>query len=47
MRALVVDDSKAMRMILGKTLREIGFEVTEAGDGQEALSRLNAGEPVI
>lgn len=46
MRALIVDDSKAMRMILGKSLREIGFEVIEAGDGQEALSRLNAGEQV-
>jgi two-component system chemotaxis response regulator CheY len=46
MRALVVDDSKAMRMILGKTLREIGFEVSEAGDGQQALARLNQGEAV-
>jgi len=35
-----------MRMILGKTLREIGFEVTEAGDGQQAIARLNQGEPV-
>jgi len=32
MRALIVDDSKSMRMILGRTLREAGFEVTEAGD---------------
>src|SRR5262245_59838846 len=46
MRALVVDDSKSMRMILGKSLKDIGFEVTEAGDGQEALSRLNQGENV-
>jgi len=46
MRALVVDDSKAMRLILGKTLREIGFDVTEAGDGQQAISRLNQGEQV-
>ncbi|MCI0539741.1 MAG: response regulator [Verrucomicrobiales bacterium] len=46
MRVLVVDDSKSMRMILGKTLKEIGFQVTEAGDGQEALSRLNQGEEV-
>lgn len=46
MRALVVDDSKVMRMILTKTLREIGIEVTEAGHGQEALDRLNEGEPV-
>ncbi len=46
MRALVVDDSKSMRMILGKTLREIGFQVVEAGDGQEALARLSQGEEV-
>lgn len=35
-----------MRMILGKTLKEIGFEITEAGDGQQALDRLNQGEQV-
>jgi two-component system chemotaxis response regulator CheY len=46
MRALVVDDSKSMRMIIGKVLREIGFEVAEAGDGQQALDRLNHGEEV-
>ena len=46
MRALIVDDSKSMRMILGKTLREIGFSTTEAGDGREALARLHGGEPV-
>ena len=46
MRALIVDDSKTMRMILGKTLREIGIVVIEAGHGQEALDRLNNGETV-
>jgi two-component system chemotaxis response regulator CheY len=40
MRALVIDDSKAMRMILKRELVALGFEVFEAGDGQEALSRL-------
>ena len=41
MRALVVDDSRAMRMILGKILRSVGFDVVvEAGNGQEALDRL-------
>lgn len=43
MRALVVDDSKTMRRILGKMLMEIGFEVSEAGDGVEALEALRAG----
>jgi len=36
-KALVVDDSKAVRMILGRTLKEIGYEVSEAGDGRQAL----------
>ena len=37
MKALVVDDSRAMRSILGKYLRELGFEVHEAGSGLQAL----------
>ncbi|MFN7994821.1 MAG: response regulator [Bryobacteraceae bacterium] len=36
-KALVVDDSRAVRMILGKTLRELGYEVREAANGKEAL----------
>ena len=40
MRALVVDDSRAVRMILARTLRELGYEVSEAGDGKEALELL-------
>ena len=40
MRALVIDDSKTMRMILGRLLRELGFQVSEAGDGREGLERL-------
>jgi two-component system chemotaxis response regulator CheY len=39
-RALVVDDSKAIRVILGRILKELGFETFEAGDGREALDRL-------
>ena len=35
--ALVVDDSRAMRMILARTLREVGYEVREAANGREAL----------
>jgi two-component system chemotaxis response regulator CheY len=40
MRALVIDDSRAMRAILRKTLTELGLEVVEAGDGREGLERL-------
>ena len=40
MRALVVDDSKAMRMIVGRTLKGLGHEVVEACHGLDALERL-------
>ncbi|MBL9210713.1 MAG: response regulator [Opitutaceae bacterium] len=46
MRALIVDDSKAMRLILGRTLRELGFDITESGDGRQALELLNRGEEI-
>ncbi|GAA1795480.1 response regulator [Planosporangium flavigriseum] len=42
MRALVVDDSRAMRLILTRILTGLGFEVYEAGDGREALDLLTA-----
>lgn len=40
MKAIVIDDSRAVRTLLGNILREIGYEVTEAGHGREALERL-------
>ncbi len=40
MHALIIDDSRAVRLVLGKILKELGFKVTEAGQGQEGLSRL-------
>lgn len=43
MRALIVDDSKAMRMILERALKEVGFETDGVGHGQDALDRLNQG----
>ena len=43
MRALVVDDSRTMRTILGRILKQLGFEIAEAGDGREALTRLDGG----
>lgn len=45
MHALVIDDSRAMLGILEKMLTEVGFEVTLAGDGREALAELQAGGP--
>ena len=46
MRALVIDDSRAMRAIIKKILVEIGFEVIEAGNGREALVALQDHMPV-
>lgn len=40
MRALIVDDSRAIRGIIKKMLGEIGFEVVEAAHGVEAIQRL-------
>jgi two-component system chemotaxis response regulator CheY len=41
--ALVIDDSRAMRMILKRILLDLGFEVVEAADGREALEVVAAG----
>lgn len=41
-QAMVVDDSRAMRLILGDLLNGLGFEVSEAGNGREALEVLEA-----
>ena len=40
MRALIIDDSRAMRAILARILVELGFEVAEATNGREGLERL-------
>ena len=40
---LVVDDSVSMRQMVSFTLTGAGFEVVEAGDGKEAVDKLNGG----
>ena len=47
MRVLIVDDSKAMRLIIRRTLRQAGFEceVQEATNGAEALAQIEKAEP--
>lgn len=40
-RILVVDDSASMRTVAGIALRGAGYEVLEAGNGQEGLARLD------
>jgi two-component system, chemotaxis family, chemotaxis protein CheY len=47
---LVVDDSKAMRLIVRRTLRQAGFgdyEVEEAANGLEALERIGKAVPAL
>jgi len=43
MLALVVDDSRAMRAILTRLLNGLGFDVAQAGHGEEALGVIDAG----
>jgi two-component system chemotaxis response regulator CheY len=38
--AIVIDDSRAMRMILKRIVVKLDFETLEAGDGREALDLL-------
>jgi two-component system, chemotaxis family, chemotaxis protein CheY len=47
-KILIVDDSKAMRLIVRRSLRQAGFEgleVDEATNGQEALDSLQLAQP--
>ncbi len=43
MLALVVDDSRVMRVILTRLMSGLGFEVIQADDGSQALETLAAG----
>ena len=45
MKALIVDDSRAMRMILARTVTKLGFDIVEAEDGAQALAVLEATDP--
>ncbi|MFO0630541.1 MAG: response regulator [Polyangiales bacterium] len=48
MKILVVDDSKAMRSIVMRTLRQAGFgnhDMTEAANGAEALKAIKSDKP--
>jgi two-component system, chemotaxis family, chemotaxis protein CheY len=41
-KALIVDDSKAVRMLIARSLRQFGYETLEAANGSEALQVLAA-----
>ena len=45
MKALVVDDSRAIRMIITRSLKALGFATTEVTNGQEALEALHSAGP--
>ena len=50
MTILIVDDSKAMRMIVRRTLRQAGYPadaVAEASDGREALAAIQENQPDV
>jgi len=42
-RVLLVDDEALIRSPMGRFLRKLGAEISEAGDGEEALARLELG----
>ena len=42
MKALIVDDSRPIRRIVGEILKELGFETADACNGREALERLQS-----
>jgi two-component system chemotaxis response regulator CheY len=46
-RAMVIDDSRAIRLILGKMLKELGFEVIDAENGAVAIDRLKTSEKKV
>jgi len=40
MKALIIDDSKTIRQLLTRIMNDCGWEVVEAGHGEEALNVL-------
>ena len=43
---MIVDDSVSMRQMVSFTIRNAGYNVVEAVDGQDALAKLNGGSDV-
>jgi two-component system chemotaxis response regulator CheY len=46
-KALVVDDSRAIRMILEKIMTSLGYEVCHAANGKEAIQVLEREHPGV
>jgi two-component system, chemotaxis family, chemotaxis protein CheY len=47
MNALIIDDSRAMRRILGKIMKGLGFEILEAENGAQGLETFLAKSDMI
>lgn len=50
MKILIVDDSRAMRRIVQRTIRQVGqaeHEIIEAENGREALDLVNSDDPEL
>jgi two-component system chemotaxis response regulator CheY len=45
--AMVIDDSRAMRMILSKCLKRFGWEVAQAVNGKDALEQIHQEGPRV
>jgi two-component system, chemotaxis family, chemotaxis protein CheY len=46
-KALIVDDSKTIRMILGRIIQELGYEVCEAVNGRDALKVMESEKAAV
>ena len=44
-RILIADDSSSQRIILSRILKTLGHEIDTAGNGQEALEKIEADPP--
>lgn len=42
---LIVDDSRVVRTVAGRIVKDLNFEVSEAGDGSEALAKCRTRMP--
>jgi len=43
---MIVDDSRAQRMLLKRAVSPLGFDVVEAENGEDALTKLDPDDPV-
>jgi len=44
---LIVDDSRVVRMVARKIIEALGFDIVEAGDGQQAMDACRSAMPDV